>query len=422
MAITCDWANKIVLVPRADMTLVQSTPTEIRELDLNQFRLRLKELEAEVADPGAGGMAFDDIHQHQPPVTVGGVELARVVEIINDYTITFEDGQYAVNLIGANSNAADRVNVNQVSVRASNSAGLVTSAAIEYGEYGGGVTVDTTATNVGTVYPIGTNRAPVNNFSDALLIASSRGFNKIFLKDSAVTIDNGLDFTDLTFIGQSEVNTAVTVDSNAVVNDCTFEKMFIQGTLDGGSTLRLCSIGNLQYVNGIIENCIVDGPIGLAGTTECILRNCVSGVAGQQTPTIDMGGDGPPLMIREWSGGVRLINKTGTTYPTSIDLISGQVKLDSSLTAGNITVRGVGKLIDSSNGALVFAEILNLDTIPQNVWNFTTRTLTTGGGISDSSIANAVWNALADDHKDSDSFGELMNAMLTVGKYLALAD
>jgi hypothetical protein len=56
---------------------------------------------------------------------LAGIILARVVELINSYTITFEDGQYAVNLTGANSNIADKVNVNQVSVRASNSAGLV---------------------------------------------------------------------------------------------------------------------------------------------------------------------------------------------------------------------------------------------------------------------------------------------------------
>ena len=62
---------------------------------------------------------------HNTTVTVGGVTLARVIEIINDYVVEFEDGQYAVNLIGANSNVADRTVVNQVSVRAANSAGLV---------------------------------------------------------------------------------------------------------------------------------------------------------------------------------------------------------------------------------------------------------------------------------------------------------
>lgn len=102
------------------MTLIQASPTEIRELDINAFRLTLKNLEDDEA-----GMSFPATHNHNTEVTVGGVTLARVVELINDYTVTFEDGQYAVNITGANSNIADKVNVNQVSVRAANSAGLV---------------------------------------------------------------------------------------------------------------------------------------------------------------------------------------------------------------------------------------------------------------------------------------------------------
>ncbi len=118
MAITIDWLTKIINVPRADMTLVQASP-EIRALDVNSFRLELKDIE------DGEGMPFLDTHQHNPPVTVGGVTLARTVEIINGYTITFEDGQYAVNLSGANNNVADVTNINQVSVRSANSGGLV---------------------------------------------------------------------------------------------------------------------------------------------------------------------------------------------------------------------------------------------------------------------------------------------------------
>jgi hypothetical protein len=69
-------------------------------------------------------MAYPDTHRHVAPVSLGGVTLARIIEIINGYTVTFEDGQYAVNLVGANSNVGDVVNVNQVSVRSANSVGL----------------------------------------------------------------------------------------------------------------------------------------------------------------------------------------------------------------------------------------------------------------------------------------------------------
>jgi len=119
MAIYIEWGPRIIHVPRVDMTLLQSSP-EIRELNLDVFRLALKDLE-----DSDDGMAAPTTHNHVTTTTVGGVTLARVIELINNYTVTFEDGQYAVNLVGANSNVGDVTNVNQVSVRSSNSAGLI---------------------------------------------------------------------------------------------------------------------------------------------------------------------------------------------------------------------------------------------------------------------------------------------------------
>jgi len=132
MAVTIDWKTKIILVLRADMTLIQTTPTEVRELNLNSFRLELKGIEA-----ASDGMPFLRTHNHSTEVTLGGLTFARVIEIINGYTITFENGLYAVNLVGANSNVGDVVNVNSVSIRSANSAGLISNQAIEYSSFGG---------------------------------------------------------------------------------------------------------------------------------------------------------------------------------------------------------------------------------------------------------------------------------------------
>jgi hypothetical protein len=118
MAVTIDWDTFVINVPKADTTLIQASP-EIRELDVDWFRLQLKDIEDNV-----DGQPFTDTHIHNTEVTLAGLTLARVVEIIDPYTITFEDGQYAVNLVGANNNIADKTNVNQVSIRSSNSAGL----------------------------------------------------------------------------------------------------------------------------------------------------------------------------------------------------------------------------------------------------------------------------------------------------------
>ena len=122
MAVTIDWTMKIISIPKSDLTLVQSDPFEVRELDLDWFRLQLKDLE-----DSAEGIVCPDTHRHNTEVTLGGLTFARVIEIINGYTVSFENGNYAANLVGANSNVGDVTNLNEVSVRTQNSAGLIVS-------------------------------------------------------------------------------------------------------------------------------------------------------------------------------------------------------------------------------------------------------------------------------------------------------
>ena len=124
MAISVNWVTGVITVPKADTTLVQSTPNEIRELDIDAFRLTLRDLEE---DPD--GRPWPRTHDHNTEVTVSGITLARVISILPPYTVTFEDGQYTVRLTGANSNIGERLNANQVSIQSANSAGLINNAA-----------------------------------------------------------------------------------------------------------------------------------------------------------------------------------------------------------------------------------------------------------------------------------------------------
>lgn len=217
MAISINWGTRIISIPKADLGIVQLTPTEIRELDLDVFRLTLKDLE-----DSEDGMSFPDTHRHNTEVTLGGLTFARVIEIINDYTITFEDGQYAVNLIGANSNVADMTNVNQVSVRSQNSAGLIVSYA------GGGaspediadavcdelLTGHTTTNSLGKILSdVGTNTTTI--LSDTGVIKSDTTTIKgdtVILKADTVTLK--ADTTTLKNDATTLKNDTVTLKSD----------------------------------------------------------------------------------------------------------------------------------------------------------------------------------------------------------------
>lgn len=118
MSISINWGTKVITIPQTYLTFVSGSTYK---MDVNQFRLDLKDLE-----DSEEGMPFPDTHSHNTEVSIGGVTLAHVVEIINGYTITFEDGQYIIDLYGANHNLVAVANLNQVSLRSSNSAGLIT--------------------------------------------------------------------------------------------------------------------------------------------------------------------------------------------------------------------------------------------------------------------------------------------------------
>lgn len=117
MSISIDWSTKVITIPQA---YLEDKTGGIYELDIDAFRLDLRNLEDSV-----DGIPFLPTHQHNTEVVLSGTTYARMIILINGYTITFEDGQYAVNAKGANSNIADVMNVNQVSLRSFNAAGLI---------------------------------------------------------------------------------------------------------------------------------------------------------------------------------------------------------------------------------------------------------------------------------------------------------
>jgi len=370
MAISVDWGAKIINVPRADMTLLQSVPTEIRQLDLNAFRLELKNLEAEFQ-----GSPFVDTHRHNTTVEVGGVILARVVEIINGYTVTFEDGQYAVNLTGANSNVGDVVNRNQVSVRTSNSAGLQDLSTLLAGAYDSQVCVDTLNGQAGTSTPIGTRGTPVNNFDDALVIAQKNSIRVIQIMHNATLANT--DFSlGYTFRGDSASTVTLTVVGSAAVDHCTFEDLTVQGDMDGEAIFRQCNLLDINYNNGFVYECALNGTMTIAGNTQCSLLNCFSNVAGGgvgQTPTINMGGSGNSLVLRNYSGGIKLSQYSGGGN-VSMDMASGRVILDPTVTAGTVVVRGIADLEDNSTGTAVLVDATvnqSLENLPEAIMSYT---------------------------------------------------
>lgn len=252
-------------------------------------------------------------------------------------------------------------------------------AEIEHASFNGGVTVDITGSYSVSNPPsdgsiLGTARSPVNNFVDALSIAQDRGFTTFYvLGDASI---NGINnFDGFIFIGESQSKTDFTIHTDASVIGCEFYDAHVSGVLDGNCKVKGCIIEDLSYIYGIVEQCLLEsGDIVLGGSSMAQFLDCWSGSSSQvDIPYIDMGGSGQDLIMRNYNGAIGVKNLTGN-QEISIDLNSGLVVLDNTITAGTIVIRGIGQVINNTTGTASVDTnyLINPDVITSKVWDTNT--------------------------------------------------
>jgi hypothetical protein len=263
---------------------------------------------------------------------------------------------------------------------------------IEYASFGGGVTIDVMNGTAGTAFPIGTIESPVDNVIDGAVIADERGFHTFFIKGDVI-LSNTVNLENYTIEGESIAKTNIIIEPSALVFGTEFVNATITGTLDGDNVVHHCAIQTLDYVNGHIHNCLLEEyTMTLGSAADAVFLGCWSFGASQDTvPIIDMGGAGRNLIMRGHSGGIKLINKTGPEDAV-LDFESGRVIIDSTVTAGNITIRGIGQVIDNSTG---------------------TAMVNTDGVISQTTVADAVWDEQLSEHQVVGSTAEALGQAAT---------
>lgn len=155
MAISINWATQVITVPQADLIFIGGT---IYEHDVDAFMRELSDIgDSEV------GVTQPATHRHNTEVVLAGVTYVRSIEIINGYTVTYEDLPYRVNLTGGNNNIVDVLNYNQVQVVSNNSAGKqVVEASVSAQDIADAVLVTLQGT------PIPVDLAPVKKNTDLI--------------------------------------------------------------------------------------------------------------------------------------------------------------------------------------------------------------------------------------------------------------
>jgi len=253
----------------------------------------------------------------------------------------------------------------------SSSATSQNQSAIEYASFGDQVTLDVIngeALNGADPLDllIGTKERPVDNAIDARTIADSRGFKKFGVRGN-YTFTTGDDISTFSIEGENPTQTVIVCDPGADTTGAEFFECHLQGTLDGGSTIRQCLLTNLIYVNGFVHDSILSqGDITLAGGATAYFLECKTGLG---LPTIDHGGSGQALVMQNYSGNITHKNKTGTDAADCLHL-GGTVTVEATVTDGPIYFTGTGEVVNDATRAVVVDKMLHgakVDNIRQLV-------------------------------------------------------
>lgn len=236
---------------------------------------------------------------------------------------------------------------------------------LEFSSFQNRVTIDMVYGTPGVTFPQGTVESPVDNLTDALIIASTRGIDRLHFK-SNYTFLSGDNVAGYELVGEAPSRTTLTFNSGSITTGAELIDCTVQGYLgsiaaaDGVHFKTVIGTSNLTGREINIHNSLFEETItmsaGFGGEVQVI--NCWSGVAGQATPTFDLNGANVAIVVRNYTGGMKLQNITAG-QSGSLDFVSGQVIFDPSCTSGTVTVRGRAKVTDNSNGLVVTDETSN---------------------------------------------------------------
>lgn len=309
-------------------------------------------------------VSVDSETQLTTKVLVNGIgntyDVADVYHVFNIVQVSASGGNLvAVDDLGASISPILPTAFTQVILTSSSSATLQEQREIQYSSFNNGVTIDQDNTTGNAVpntleYPAGTPLQPVTQETFAHNLSEERGFRIWYIKGD-LTLSGGNH--PHAFYGEGMAHTVVTC-AGANMHDAEFQNLMLLGTLNGGAILETVHIMNVTNILGVARNCMLQGTLTLGGSQDGAhgpifnLIDCMSANVDGTPPVIDFNGTGYGLSCRKWSGKLKLINKTGPEGVV-IDLESGEIEIDSTVTNGTITVRGVGSVTDNSTGSAV---------------------------------------------------------------------
>ena len=201
----------------------------------------------------------------------------------------------------------------------------------------------------GTTYPNGTIAKPVKDLDELYQLSVDFNIHEIHsLSDFIVSGYTGTTilFDDYTIVGE-HIHSVFEMHSGLVSKHLQITNFTVSNSDFVGhhNDFNNCSIIDTTGLSGHIENCILDGYIGVQGNLTVI--DSQPSVAGGY-PEIHLIDEDSKVSFRGYNGSVKIVEMESINNSVSIDLNSGRILITSGCTNGVIDIRGVGYVDDQS--------------------------------------------------------------------------
>jgi len=206
----------------------------------------------------------------------------------------------------------------------------------------------------------GSQESPYNVLNDAKDRAEADGIRVINLIGDVTLTRNFKNYT-LKGVGLPEVDL-----NGQNIKNSKFENVKVKGEfLDGSAVIVRDSIVlDTAQLEGVYENCALDGDLTCQDGAVVLLKDCVSNIPGTGRPTISMNASGTAqLSVRGYNGGLTIKDSNNVADRVTVEVNPGSLTFDASCTNGIMVARGVGKFVDSTTGATVVNEMVNQEMI-----------------------------------------------------------
>ena len=248
--------------------------------------------------------------------------------------------------------------------------GWATALAVYAGPDGPGIYIDSGAGNTNTVVGTdGTEINPVSTFAAARTLANALGL-KIYYLEGNSDITLAATHVDWEFIGIGSVADNIVNLGSQDVSRSLFRNLTVEG-IQGGTgriTARDCALqdpgAGATTLHMFAERCGFVDRIEVDTSNDNVFDQCFSLVAGTAAPVIVATGAAGTISVRHYSGGLEFESLSASHNVTWEGI--GQIIFNANCNVNaNVSVRGVGAIIDNTAGmaALTETSLVNMTKI-----------------------------------------------------------